>query len=293
MKHYLKFLTTRLNPRTQNTNGDFVRRRRYDISVINSSSQTPVFRFKGNRWAILGCAVALFLAIGGLWMILSLNTPLANLLPVRMQSQLRNEYLSLNNRLDQANEAARINQQYIDNVLSIIQDSIRIADHVSLENAESTPLPLDSLLESSGRERSFVSRFENAERFNVSILSPLAAEGMTFYPPVMGIETTERVNDSGIPYIHAIPAKSSPISAIYRGTVLNTYFTTGKGITVVIQHPNDFVSEYSGLAECFVTRGDKVKAGTRIGIAKEDRYPFIFELWHNGSPLPPREYILF
>ncbi len=281
----------RLKPRwRRSANGDFVRRQRYDISVVNTASQARVFRAKGRPWGLLACALALFLAIGGLWLILFIYTPLRNVLPFKMQSDLRDEYVDLNSRLDDANDAARINQQYIDNVWAILHDSLPEAEAPSA--AEPEAVPLDSLLQASGRERSFVARFENAERFNVSVLSPLAAEGMTFYPPVMGISAEDKVNDAGIPYIWAMPAKSSPVSAIYRGTVLNTYFTTGKGITVVIQHPNDFVSEYSGLAESFVTRGDKVVAGSRIGLAQEKRYPFVFELWHNGSPLPPRDYIL-
>lgn len=284
----------RLKPRWSHTaNGDFVRRQHYDISVTNTASQQQVFGMRGRRWGLLTCAVGLFLAIGGLWLILFIYTPMRNILPVKMQSDLRNEYVQLNHRLGDVADAARINQQYLDNVWAILRDSVP-PQEVTLDQASELEIvPLDSLLESSARERSFVARFENAERFNVSVLSPLAAEGMTFYPPVMGVATEEKVNDSGIPYIQATPAKSSPISAVYRGTVLNTYFTTGKGITVVIQHPNDFVSEYSGLADCFVSRGDKVVAGTRIGIAQENRYPFLFELWHNGSPLSPRDYILF
>ncbi len=293
MKHILKTLAAIVLPRKKTANGDFVRRERYQISVVNSTSQAPVFTAKGRRWGLLLCALAIFFAIGGLWLILFIYTPMRNVLPVKMQSDLRHEYVELNRRLDDAAESAQVNQQYLDNVWAILRDSVPEAEAVAATSVAPEAVPLDSLLEASGRERSFVARFENAERFNVSVLSPLAAEGMTFYPPVMGVSTEEKVTEAGIPYVQAIPAKSSPISAVYRGTVLNTYFTTGRGITVVIQHPNDFVSEYSGLAESFVTRGDKVVAGSRIGLAQERRYPFLFELWHNGSPLPPREYILF
>jgi murein DD-endopeptidase MepM/ murein hydrolase activator NlpD len=61
----------------------------------------------------------------------------------------------------------------------------------------------------------------------------------------------------------------------------------------VIQHPNEFISIYSGLSEIFVSNGDKINTGTRIGIAEAGKFELKFELWHNGTALDPRQYINF
>ncbi len=287
----LKSLIARCKPVRRKRTGDYVRTRRYQLTLTNMASLEDSVLIRGKRSSLILAAIALFLVIGAWWMTIFIYTPLRNILPMRMQSDLRREYTDLSARVDSANEAARINQQYINDVLAIIDDS-RPKPAEDTSDKTITPLPLDSLLETSHAERSFSMRFENAERFNVSVLAPIAAEGMTFYPPILALETVERVNESGIPYVYAQPAKSSPISAIYRGTVIGSSFSTGKGVTLTVQHPNDFVSVYSGLSDVFVSRGDKVEPGQRLGVAREDQYLFLFELWHNGAPLAPKDYIM-
>ncbi len=272
--------------------GDYVPTRRYQLTLTNMASLEDHILLRCRRTNMIWLGIGAFFAIGVLWMLLVTYTPMRNILPMRLQSDLRRDYSNLSERLDTVNEELRMRQQYVDNVMSIINDK-RAAAADTARQKLATPLPLDSLVEASHAERSFAKRFENAERFNVSVLSPIAAEGMTFYPPVSGIETHDHVSEQGIPYVYASPAKSSPVSAIYRGTIINTSFVTGHGITVVVQYPNDFVSVYGGLTDSFVSRGDQVVAGQRIGIAREGKYPLTFELWHNGAPLPAKDYIMF
>ena len=42
-----------------------------------------------------------------------------------------------------------------------------------------------------------------------------------------------------------------------------------------------------------MAKGEKVMAGSRIGVAQQDCGPLAIELWHNGTPLPPEQYIIF
>jgi len=239
-------------------------------------------------------AVGVFAATGLFWFLIYVYTPLRGVLPVGMSYDLRKDYDEMSLRLDSLIEAQRITDAYASNIERVLQLT-DLADTVAVADAgEAVPkvLPLDSLIEASAAERSFVSRFEQAERYNLSVLSPIVADGMTFFPPVSGLAVEDRVSEAGIPSVVARPGNTLPVSAVYRGTVVNSYYTTGRGLTLVVQHPNDFVSIYAGLAEAFVTRGGKVNAGTRIGLADGKKYPFSFELWHNGSPLPVRDYVI-
>ncbi|HQH40699.1 MAG TPA: M23 family metallopeptidase, partial [Bacteroidales bacterium] len=67
---------------------------------------------------------------------------------------------------------------------------------------------------------------------------------------------------------------------------------------LVIQHPNNLVSVYKHNAELLKQTGNMVKAGEVIAIVgNSGEYtsgPHLhFELWHNGIPVNPEEYILF
>lgn len=272
-------------------NGDFKRRPRYRLSIVNLSSLRTIFELRVRIGGLVAVAIAAVLLIGVAWWLAFMYTPLRNALPVKMGAELRQDYTHLSTRLDSANAGMAITGQYTRNILDILQDSVRYVDQPDTAFAQT--LPIDSLMEASEAERSFVRRFEEEERYKLSVLAPIAADGMTFYPPVAGVEVESRVSDAGVPSVQVLPSRSTPVSAAYRGTVVSTYFTTGRGITVVVQHPAEFVTIYSGLAETFVAKGEKVEAGSRIGVAQQDNGPLTIELWHNGTPLQPEQYIIF
>jgi len=149
----------------------------------------------------------------------------------------------------------------------------------------------DTIIGTSEAERLFVRQFEEAERFNLSVLSPIAAESMVFYSPVASGVQPEVDSDATAA---RVSSKSTlPVSAIYRGSVVSAVISGDRhGSVVIIQHPNDFLSIYSGLDDVFVKPGDKVVAGQRIGHTGPGEV-MSFELWHGGIALAPADYIGF
>lgn len=269
--------------------GDYIRRRRWTISIVNENSMMSVVKITARKWKFIAVGIVAFIILGAFWLALFSFTPLQNLLPARLGPDLRDRYIAMSVHLDSLEQAVGAYEKYTD-AITVIFDETK-ASQASSGAAGTTlaDVSVDSLLMASDAEKQFVKRFEDAERFNLSVLSPIAAEGITFSPPFSGVAYTER--DEGIPQI--VVAAKTPVSAVYRGTILNVYYTTGRGITVVIQHPNDFITIYSGLDDVFVKRGEKVKSGMRIGLASGNKFPMLFELWHNGSPLSPSSYITF
>lgn len=134
-----------------------------------------------------------------------------------------------------------------------------------------------------------MSRYEEEERFNLSVLAPIAAEGMIFASPVPSTATVESLASGGV---SAVQAAVLPVSAVYRGTVTGIYYDNDGRAVVTVQHPNDFVSVYSGLTDVFVNKGAKVAASQRIGHTAAGRR-LVFELWHNGALLAPGDYVAF
>jgi len=269
--------------------GDYIRRRRWTISVINENSMMSVAEITARKWKLIAGAIAAFLILGSFWLALFSFTPLQNLLPARLGPDLRDRYIAMSVHLDSLEHAVQSYSKYTDAITAIFDETNVSQSSSAVAAPTLAEVSVDSLLLASDAEKQFVKRFDDAERFNLSVLSPIAAEGITFIPPFTGVPFNER--DEGIPQV--VASATTPVSAVYRGTVLNVYYTTGRGITVIIQHPNDFVTLYSGLDDVFVKRGEKVKTGMRIGLASADKHALAFELWHNGSPLPPSSYISF
>lgn len=274
-----------------NSAGDFKPFRRYRLSLDRTSSLTRLWSVSGSKFTMILLGVALFIAAGLLWLAAVVYTPLRNLLPARFTYELRDRYTDMSARVDSINEVSDMYGRYLSNLHSILADSLHDGTGRD-QKTEVHDIPLDSLLTATEREKTFVRNFEDRERFNLSVLSPIAAEGMVFFPPLLLSDPDIIVTGEPIPSVSVTAPAATGVSAIYRGTVLSINYTSGRGFTVIIQHPNDFVSVYSNLTETFCVRGAMVAGGERIGLTAA-RKPLSFELWHNGTPLSPLDYIAF
>lgn len=265
-------------------------KRRYRISFFNETQFREIFSLKLSCAQFVSMVAVAVVGIIGIFVMLILVTPLRSVLPGYMQPAQRHEVINNAIRIDSIATIAQLNDHYINNIISILANEIdTIAPMVT--DSISQKLPLDSLLPSSELEKEFVKQFEEREKYNLSVLSPIAAEGMTFYNPVIGaIPLTFNT-----PRLEFITSSTIPVSSVYRGTVISVTYTPNDKYTIIIQHPNDFISKYNGVNDVFVLQGDKVNAGSRLGLhsVTSKSVPLTFELWHNGTALNPTEYISF
>lgn len=267
---------------------------RYRLQLIDDSHMSTLWSISGGRGRMLLLAIILFFIITISGAALLGMTPLRTMLPGYLKRSQRYEMTEMSARVDSLAQLAAVNNRYLDNLVAILNDEIDIDSirQAYTDSINRLQLPVDSLLGTSNVEREFVRRYEQRERFNVSVLSPVVAEGMVFYPAVRSPITTASEPSGRVSYI--MPP-SSPVSAIYRGTVIDSHYVPGEGYTMVIQHPHDFISRYTGIADPMVKQGAKVNTGARIGLTSnarpDERSPLTLEMWFNGSQLNPTEYI--
>ena len=202
-----------------------------------------------------------------LWCMMA-YTPMRRFLPGTLRGDLRAQYVEAALRLDSLEHSARMTEVYLTNLMTIMREDFDGQSPVT--SLEAVPeAGADSLLAATEAEKAFLQRYEDEARFNLSVLAPIAAEGMVFTSP------------SPSPQVAA---------AVYRGTVLGVTVGADGRSTVTVQHPNDFVSIYEGLRDVYVDKGRKISAGQRIG-SLPPATQLTFELWHNGTKLDPEEYI--
>ncbi len=270
---------------------------RFRLAFINENTFNQVWTIKMTQTRVILSVLLLIAAIGCIVTTLIVFTPIRTLLPGYLKSSQLQENIANSLRIDSLTTEARISNAYIANISRILSgdaDSTIIANSIASDSA--AVLPIDSIVGASEAEKQFVRQFEAKEKFNLSVLSPIAAEGLSFYPPVSAASISD--NNANTLGINLIASRNAPISSIYNGTVVDCYYNSDTGYTIIVQHPNGFLSKYSGLGETFVEKGDKVSSGKRIGLSGKKSYygatlPIVFELWHKGTPLNPRDYFTF
>lgn len=251
-------------------------RRRWRVEIINENTLTRTWSWRLSEMKAWAAGAVLLAGGASLVAMIVIFTPLGAILRGDLPRDLRGQYRDMALRVDSVSRLARINEAYTRNIVGILTDSLP-DDYEQAEQqaiaAEGSPTA-DSLMTASDAEKQFVQQFEARERFNLSVLSPIAAEGMIFETPT--------ASDDGI----------GAVAAIYRGTVVALSYDKDGLATVTVQHPNDFISSYANLKEAYVKKGEKIVAGQRIGKSTTEA-PLLFELWHAGSKLDAAQYIIY
>lgn len=235
----------------------------------------------------------LILVIGVFAGLIIANTSLRTMLPGYLQESQRSATEEGLLRLDSLMRVYETNQAYIDNFLRVT-DTERLKGDTATLDSVSNELTVDSLMNPSKRESKFVNEMEDRERFNISVLAPLAAESMLFFPVNGdGIFTKEsRDKEQGI----VILPREESVQCAADGSVIALYYSApDRGYVIVIQHNKGFVTSYSHVGTPFVSIGDYVNAGQVISLSSapdsKGVRKFGIRLWHNGLPLIPFDYL--
>ena len=266
------------------------RKSRFKITVSDETRLHDLGSFRLSGWklaALVAGLVAAALFFGALVVML---TPLRMMLPgyLGRDERVKAEMAIL--RLDSISEAESRTRAFLDNILTVTNTDRVPTDSLTARGGRMKGRA-DSLMDASPAERKFVEMMRDREKFNISVLAPLAADGMMFYPlSEEGIITTQSLEEPRAVFV--VPV-SSPLCAIADGTVITVSRLANDSSDVVSQHPKGFLSRCSGLGMVLVEPGSKITGGQVIGLQNRAgaRSEITLEMWHNGEPLVPSQYV--
>ena len=140
------------------------------------------------------------------------------------------------------------------------------------------------------------SRYE----LNVSEKKPFtnSISSFFFFTPLKGSVTNIFDPVSRHYGVDIVAAKNEAIKSTLDGTVIISNWTSETGYVIGIQHSNNIVSFYKHNSALLKKAGAYVKAGEPIAIigntGELTSGPHLhFELWYNGTPVNPKDYIAF
>lgn len=273
--------------------------------VLNDDTYEERFSFKLSRLNVFILVGITSIILIILTIFLIAFTPLREYIPGYTDVTLSRRVNVLLRKTDSLENISRQKNIYINNIKRIIEGKEILNDSAGIgapepapgyENINYTRSLEDSLLRQVyENETSYDLYYNENEELGFQSKS---ASSYIFFKPLKGFITSEF--DLSIQHygIDIASKKNEAVKATLNGTVIFANWTVATGYTISIQHPGNFISVYKHNSVLLKKEGNLVKAGDPIAIVGESGElttgaHLHFELWHNGTPINPREYIAF
>lgn len=225
-------------------------------------------------------------------------TPLREFIPGYASNKLKKDATELALKSDSLTVALKKNEAYISSIKKVLigdleyaklnKDSI-LASTVEVSKEEDLkPSAADLQLREEVTQEDKYNLFEKAQS-KVSVV---------LFPPVKG-SITEKFSLKNKHFAVDIAlTKDTPIKAILNGTIIFADWTPATGNVIILRHNNGFISIYKDVASLSKSQGDVVKTGEVIALGgstgKESTNAHLhFELWKDGYPIDPTQFIEF
>ena len=142
---------------------------------------------------------------------------------------------------------------------------------------------------------------EQQDKYNLSVGNEPGSGSISnfyFFTPVKGTITTKFNSTEKHFGVDVVAAPDAVIKSTLDGTVVMSDWTSQTGYVIAIQHSNNLFSIYKHNSALLKSAGNVVKAGEVIAIIGNSGEittgPHLhFELWYNGAPVDPTDYIAF
>ena len=275
----------------------------YRLVFFNDNTFEEVWHLRFTLRNVLSIAGTVFIILVGGSMALVMFTPMRVLVPGYPTDAMRRQIQASVIRLDSLEYEIHLRDKYIHTVNAIvagrepeITDTGTESKTVSYENIDFTRSVQDSLLRRHVEEEeqfNFVMRAPSASSFEEAFISKIH-----FFKPVEGVVSNKFDLKDYHFGIDIVAAPNAVVKSILDGTVIFSAWTAETGYVIQVQHTANIISVYKHNASRLKKQGDKVKAGDAIAIVGNSGElttgPHLhIEIWQNGTPVNPEDYIVF
>lgn len=273
---------------------------RYRIAILNDRTLKEVWYAVLSLRNLIATIGFLGILLIGIGIVLVTFTPLREYVPGYPSASDRRMAIDNYIKIDSIENALYQKDIFIENLHNILTGKntnphFVDKDSIKKSNESVHPLKLDSSLYQSIEDDRFNVRYVEDETVLPTMLSTVKIH---FYCPLKGEITNHYAPETGHYGIDIVSNANDPVLSVLDGTVISAGWTLEAGYVIIVQHRNNIVSQYKHNSILLKKIGDRVRAGEPLGIiGNTGEYttgPHLhFELWQNGTPLNPTDYIIF
>ena len=271
---------------------------KYKLSFINENTLEEVWSFRLSLFSAFVTLTVYAISLITITALIIIMTPIRNYLPGYLDVEVRKEIMENALRADSLERMIQIQDLYLRNVTQIMSGEIELDSIRRIDSLAQTDV--DYQIPRSEAEQAYVKDFEQDEKYNLTVLDVNASHSNTFffYKPVNGMVSSRYQADIRHFGIDIAAKPNESVLATLDGTVVYAGYDPNEGNVIQLQHKNGFISIYKHNETLLKEPGQSVVAGEAIALVGNSGVlstgPHLhFELWLEGKPVNPEDYIVF
>ena len=271
---------------------------KYRLVILNEDTFEERFAIKLTRLNVFVLTSISAICLIVLTILLIAFTPLREYIPGYSSARLKKQATVLNYKTDSLVNELALNKRYYASIKKVLTGDVAALDFNKDSILQAAQNNIGSLEISKNKEDSLLRlKVDQEDKYNL-FESSINQSNYVLFPPVNGT-ISEGYN---IEYKHfaidVVVAANTPVKATADGTVIFAEWTSETGYVIQLQHADNIISIYKHNSVLHKKVGDHVKAGEVIAIignsGELSTGPHLhFELWYNGIPINPEDYMMF
>ena len=263
----------------------------YRFSILQEETFEQLTNHKLALWKMIGTVAAATVLIVLITVAAIIYTPLRGPVLNYVTKIETTDIVVLNQTIDKLEKKIKAHETYEASMRTILLGGAPTEGSVSSESnisniAIPNAVPMGNEPSSSSVQTIRVNS-RNTDKFAINLT-----------PPISGTISAKFMPEKGHYGVDVVAPKNTPVKAVMDGYVISSDWTIDTGNTIGVQHSNGYVSFYKHNSSLLKKSGSPVKAGEAIAIIGNtgrltDGPHLHFELWHNGKPINPIDYINF
>lgn len=274
-------------------------RHKYRLIIYNDNTFEEVLHFRLSRWN-----VGLLMVIGSLMIILFTTmliayTPLKEYIPGYPDAEAIQKAIYNEMFVDSVKKKLAIQEKYLNNLKFLMLYGEPITKE-TIMTADTTKNYKNLVLDPSAEDSAFRKKVEQEEKYSISTDKTLQSLFVQYhyFSPVKGVVINKFNKNQKHFGIDIVTKAKDVIHSILDGYVVYAGFTNQSGNIIIIQHKENLLSVYKHLDQILVSVGEKITAGSVIGVVGNTGElttgPHLhFELWYKGLPINPENVMTF
>ena len=271
---------------------------KYRLVILNENTFEEKISFKLSRLNVFVTGSLAVIGLIAFTTVLIAFTPLREYIPGYSSTALKRQATELTYKTDSLLTVLDYTNRYIDNIRMVLRGDIE--NNQANRDSVFEPFKLDpSQIDLNPIREDSVLRAQVALEDKYNLFEQPTFDGSELlYAPLTGTVSLGYDPDGKHYAIDIVAVKDTPVKAVASGTVIFAEWTAATGYVIILEHKDGLISAYKHNGSLAKEQGAVVRAGeviASVGNTGElTTGPHLhFELWKNGNPINPLNYIDF